>query len=125
MRVESRVFLIFLGLMFILLMSVNSILFRLTNLFTFELIIFIFFLLFGIYLLASLHLEKEFVYRYLFIFFTLNILNIFFIYISRSFFKEIALPIAIALIGLFFSLSRIQKQEIVEEPIQQDLIVKY
>jgi len=68
--------------------------------------------------LINLHLEKEFVYKYLFIFFTINVLNVIFIYFIRLDVKEIILPVAMALIGLFISVNKIPKKGIVEENLE-------
>ncbi|MBW2977236.1 hypothetical protein KY331_00160 [Candidatus Woesearchaeota archaeon] len=113
MKGNRGLFLIFLGILFVLLLSIDSILFRLSsNLFKIELIFFLFFLLFGAYLLVNLYLEKEFVYRYLFLFFIINLINIFYIYFYRFYFKEIALPAVMCLIGLYISAGKLKKDNV-------------
>jgi len=113
MRGNRGLFLIFLGIIFILLLSIDFILFRLSgNLFRVELIFFLFFLLFGGYLLINLYLGKEFVHRYLFLFFIINILNMLCIYFYRFYFREIILPVVMSLIGLYISMSKFRKEDV-------------
>jgi hypothetical protein len=59
-------------------------------------------------LLISLHLKKRFACNYLFIFFTLNAVNILYLYFSGLAFKEIALPIVMSLIGLYLSVYKLK-----------------
>ena len=103
-------------ILFILFLSIISIVFKLTgDFFSFELFLLILFLIISIVLMYGLGSGKRWAWPWMLVFYELNMINLLILYFRTFVFKEIMLPLVVAGIGFIIALVKSEPEEEFEE----------
>ena len=104
---NNNLFLITLLLMFVLFLSMISVVMRLSNaLFVLEIVIYIALLIFASILVNGVLKSRKRVWPGLLIFFSLNLVNQLLLLIKSSSLRELVLPLLVSLIGFMIAITR-------------------